>query len=142
MSEKYFISWEEFHSHTKQLAKILQKKGDFDRIVSVSRGGLLPAGILAYEMNIRSCDTINISGYDEDFRRDDSEMEYSIALSNINERTIFVDDLADTGRTIKIIKKQYPQAHIACVYAKPKGQKCPDTFFLALPEKWVVFPWD
>lgn len=142
MTEKLFINWDDFYNHTKQLAKKLQCKGDFNRIVAISRGGLLPAGILAYELNIRNCDTINISSYDDDVRRSDADIEQNIVLPDVNEHTVFVDDLADSGRTIEIIRKQYPQAHFACVYNKSSKQQIPDTVAISIPDKWVVFPWD
>ncbi|MBR2033124.1 MAG: xanthine phosphoribosyltransferase [Alphaproteobacteria bacterium] len=142
MIEKLFINWDDFHHHTKQLAQDLLSKRKFNRIVAISRGGLVPAGILAYEMNIRNCDTINISSYDDDVKREDADIEQKFDLSNIDEQTIFIDDLSDSGRTIKTIRKQYPAAHIACVYVKPNSDVQPDSFYCKLPDKWIVFPWD
>jgi len=60
MPEKLYISWDEFHRHTRELAQKL-KANNYNKIVAVSRGGLLPAGILAYELNIRNVEVINMS---------------------------------------------------------------------------------
>lgn len=142
MEEKLFINWDDFHKHTKQLAQDLLSKRKFNRIVAISRGGLIPAGILAYEMNIRDCDVVNISGYDDNIKREDAKIEQKLNLSNVDEQTLFIDDLSDSGRTIAIIRRQYPTAHVACVYVKPNSATPPDSFYGKLPDKWVVFPWD
>ena len=142
MEEKFYINWDDFHKHTKHLAKELEGKGNFNRIIAISRGGLIPAGILAYEMNIRNCDTINISGYDNDVKRKDADVVQNIVLSDIDEHALLVDDLTDSGRTLKIVRQQYPAAHFACVYVKPNSAILPDSFSVKLPNKWIVFPWD
>lgn len=143
MNEKIYIDWHEFHTHVKTLAeKLKSKEHKFNRIIAVSRGGLIPAGILAYEMNIRNCETINFSSYDDDYMRADEEIEIKNELFSVDSQTLIIDDLADSGRTLKILRKHYPDAYIACVYAKPKGIEAADCFVQDLPDKWVVFPWD
>lgn len=58
-------------------------------------------------------------------------------------RILIVDDLVDTGGTAQIVRKAYPKAHIATVYAKPKGRKTADTYQKDLTqETWVVFSWE
>lgn len=69
MTEKLHISWEEFHRDTRELCAKIKNSGNYDKIVAVSRGGLLPAGILAYELNIRNTAVVNMSTYDGDVRR-------------------------------------------------------------------------
>ena len=142
MTEKICVSWDEFHRQVRNLAQKIREHGDFDRIIAVSRGGFIPAGILAYELGIRDCGVINMSSYDGESKRRDEEIEISGPLQNVSARTLIVDDLADSGRTLKILRQQYPQAVTACVYAKPEGQSCCDIFAAAMPDRWVVFPWD
>ena len=142
MTEKIYINWNEFHSDVKALAQQLEKRGQFNRIVAVSRGGLVPAGILAYELNIRNCEAINISSYDNESKRDDTEIEIGTVLHHADEHTLIVDDLADSGRTLQILHKLYPSATLACVYVKPEGQKYCNIYAKQLPNQWVVFPWD
>ena len=142
MPEKQYISWEEFHQDVKDLAKKIKENGDFNRIIAISRGGLIPAGILAYELNIRLVDSISICSYDGSYEREDCDIEVKNAFSGVDEHTLVVDDLSDSGRTCRLINRHYPSAFFAAVYAKPRGKDAPDIYGKALSDKWVVFPWD
>ncbi len=142
MVEKLYIDWNEFHADVKLLAEKIKECGQFSRIAAVSRGGLIPAGILAYELNIRNCEAVNISSYDNESKRQDTAIEIGTGLQYADEHTLIVDDLADSGRTLQILHKLYPAAKLACVYAKPEGQKYCNIYAKQLPDKWVVFPWD
>ena len=79
MSSKYYITWDEFHQDVKTLAKKLGK-GRFNKIIAISRGGLLPAGILAYELDIRNSQAINVSSYDNNEFRPDEKVEIDCML--------------------------------------------------------------
>ncbi len=143
MSDKIYISWEDFQNHSKCLAeKIRASKIYFNKIVAVSRGGLLPAGLLSYTLDIRNCETINMSSYDGSQMRSDEEIEMSKTLQDIDSHTLIIDDLSDSGRTFRILRKLYPQAVFVSVYSKEKGKDAVDIFAQEMPDKWIVFPWD
>ena len=142
MPDKIYISWEEFHRHTKALASQIKARGDFNKIIAISRGGLLPAGILAYELDIRNSQAINISSYDGDQARPDEQIEISAAVGPVDNKTLIVDDLSDSGRTFKLLRPLFPQACFAAVYAKPKGAAVTDIYAADIPDQWIVFPWD
>ena len=58
------ISWVELHRDGRFLSEVLHEKGDWKGIIAVTRGGLVPAALVARELNIRLVDTICISSYD------------------------------------------------------------------------------
>src|SRR4029077_1489614 len=59
------------------------------------------------------------------------------------EGLLIVDDLADTGATIKLVRATLPKAHVATVYAKPLGRPFVDTFITEVTQDtWIYFPWD
>src|SRR5262245_61672412 len=65
MPEKAFpVSWDQFHRDARALAWRLNGAGPFGAIVTVTRGGLVPAAIVARELNVRLIETICISSYD------------------------------------------------------------------------------
>ena len=64
-NKMFYVSWEAFHRATKELARQLLGQ-DFNAIVAVSRGGLVPAAIIARELNIRVLDSICIAIYNHD----------------------------------------------------------------------------
>ena len=142
MSEKYYISWNDFHQDVKALAAKIKTAGTFNKIIAISRGGLLPAGILAYELDIRNSQAINISSYDNDEKRKTEDIEFEAHVGNVDENTLVVDDLADSGRTFEVLRKYYPKATFVTVYAKEKGASQVDVYAEDKPDEWIVFPWD
>ncbi len=142
MADKIYVNWDEFHKHAKELAEKIKAYRSFDKIVAVSRGGLLPAGIIAYNLGIRNVQTINMSSYDDDVQRSDNEVEISADIGSVDENTIIIDDLADTGKTFQLLHRIYPKAVMAAVYAKPQGSVFLDIYARDIPDKWIVFPWD
>ena len=67
MTEKYQktypISWEQLHRDSKALAWRLLGQGEWQGIVAITRGGLVPAAVIARELDIHMVDTICISSY-------------------------------------------------------------------------------
>lgn len=142
MTNKLYISWNEFHQDVKNLAQKIKEHGTFNRIIAVSRGGLIPAGILSYELDIRQCDSINIQTYDDKQQRSAADIVIDNKLDKADSRTLIIDDLSDSGQTFQILKNLFPEACRVAVYAKPNGKKDTNIFARALPDQWVVFPWD
>src|SRR3546814_6743502 len=62
---KFFpVSWEELHRHCKALAWRLLDNGQYKGVVAITRGGLVPAAIVARELEVRVIETISCSTYD------------------------------------------------------------------------------
>ena len=140
-ARRYFpVSWNELHRDAKALAWRLAEKGPWKGIVAVTRGGLVPAHIIARELDIRYIDTVCVSSYDE---QDQREARVLKAVSGDGEGWLVVDDLVDTGQTGRIVREMLPKAHFATVYAKPAGRPIVDTFITEVSQDtWILFPWD
>jgi xanthine phosphoribosyltransferase len=138
------VSWAEVHRDTKHLVRQLIGKGPWEGIVALTRGGLVPAAILAREMEIRVVDTLCISTYDEQLKGTVNVLklpERAVAVEG--EGWLLVDDLVDTGTTAKKAREILPKSHFATVYAKPQGLPVVDTFVSNVAQEvWVFFPWD
>jgi xanthine phosphoribosyltransferase len=139
-SKTFPISWEQLHRDAKALAWRLVDMKTWQGIIAITRGGLVPASIIARELEIRLVDTVCISSYD--FK----EMGESKILKSVDindEDWLLVDDLVDTGRTANIVRNMLPKAHFATVYAKPEGRPLVDTFITEVSQDtWILFPWD
>ncbi len=142
MTKKIYISWEDFHQHTKALCQKIKTRGTYNKIVAVSRGGLIPAGIIAYELDIRNNEAINFSSYDNNEQRKDEDIKFEAHIGEVDAKTLIVDDLSDSGRTFQVLRKYYPQATFVTVYAKQKGAQQVDIYAEDMPDEWIVFPWD
>ena len=63
--EKAFpVSWDQFHRDCRALTWRLNEVGPFHAIIAITRGGLVPAAIVARELGIRIIDTVCIASYD------------------------------------------------------------------------------
>lgn len=147
LPEKAFpVSWDQFHRDCRALAWRLNGAGPFEAIVSITRGGLVPSAIVARELGVRMIDTICIVSYGEFKQLETLEVlkDVAPAISGADPRkTLVVDDLVDTGKTAQLVRQKLPGAHIATVYAKPKGRPQVDTFVTEVSQDtWIYFPWD
>ena len=128
------VSWEQFHRDARVLAwRLAGKNEQFKAIVCVTRGGLVPAAIVARELEIRLIETVCVASYDEKAQGDISVLkEVADKVVNVDggggAGVLIVDDLVDTGATAKVVRAMLPQAHFATVYSKPQGHPLVDTF--------------
>ncbi len=137
----FLISWDKLHRDSRELSRRLLKLGPFKGIIAVTRGGLVPAAILARELDIRHIDTICISTYD--WKVQEKKTTVLKGIEGDGEGWLLVDDLVDTGKTAKIVREMVPKAHFATLYAKPEGRPLVETFISEVSQDtWILFPWD
>jgi xanthine phosphoribosyltransferase len=139
--EKNFpVTWEELHRNAKALAWRLLESGPFKGIIAVTRGGLVPAAIVARELDIRLIDTVCITSYAE---FDQGRLTVLKTVPGDGTGWLIVDDLVDTGATARKVRELLPKAHFATIYAKPAGRPLVDSFITEVSQDtWILFPWD
>lgn len=137
----YCLTWDELHRDTRALARRLLDSGNQWRgIVAIARGGLVPAAILARELDIRLVETLCIASYAHDQQ---CTPEILSSIEGTGEGFLLVDDLVDSGVTARIARELLPQATLATVYAKPLGQNAADYWQREFAQStWIHFPWD
>ncbi|MGO9768117.1 MAG: xanthine phosphoribosyltransferase [Roseiarcus sp.] len=145
--EKAFpVSWDQFHRDARALAWRLAASGPFEAIVAITRGGLVPAAIIARELELRVIETVCIASYHDYKNQGGLEVLKTIApqvTKSGGARILVVDDLVYTGATAKVVREMLPKAHFATVYAKPLGRPLVDTFVTEVSQDtWIYFPWD
>jgi len=139
------VTWQEVHRDTRELARRLKKKGPWQGIVAITRGGLVPAAILARELDIRLIDTVCVTSYENESEQTGLKILKPViaASEHGGEGWLVIDDLVDTGETAREVRTMLPNAHFATIYAKPKGRPLTDTTIGEVPQDvWVYFPWD
>ena len=144
----FHVSWDQIHRDSRALAWRLDKQGpddgDWRAVVAITRGGMAPAMIVARELDIRLVDTISVKSYDWQSRAEAVVLKApDAALMGDGAGVLIVDDLVDTGKTLELVRRLYPKAHFATVYAKPQGRGQVDTFITEVSQDtWIFFPWD
>lgn len=139
------VSWDQFHRDARALAWRLSAAGPFTAIIGITRGGLVPATVVARELGVRVIETVSIASYDYEKQ---GEVQVLKGVSehfkkNGGQGVLIVDDLVDTGATAKVVREMLPKAHFATVYAKPQGRPLVDTFITEVSQDtWIYLPWD
>ena len=140
-----FLSWNMIDKDISSLAALLKPelaKRNITQIYCVSRGGLVPAAIIARELDMHNLDTICIQSYNSNTTQNDTAEVLKMPSGN-GENTLVVDDLVDSGKTMALVRQKMPKAYIATVYAKPAGKSETDIFFKEVSQDtWIVFPWE
>ncbi len=152
-NKAYPVSWDQFHRDARALAWRLAGKGPegkpFEAIVCITRGGLVPAAIVARELDLRRIETVCVASYHDYKSQGDLVILKDIAPSiralgdGLGSGVLVIDDLTDTGKTASVVRQVLPNAHYATVYAKPQGVPLIDTFVTEVSQDtWIYFPWD
>ena len=105
------VSWEELHRTAKALAWRLFELPQFEGVIAITRGGLVPAAIVARELEIRVLDTISaLSYHDNEVEKLDQRQRQAVKILKAPSQTkdgagwLIVDDLVDTGKTAKAVR--------------------------------------
>jgi xanthine phosphoribosyltransferase len=143
MAQHYYtVTWDQLHRDAKALAWRLHEKGPWAGIVAVTRGGLIPAAIIARELECRLIESVSIATYDDEARGEPVIIKPPSAAGD-GTGFLIIDDLVDSGATAKVVRNLLPEAHFATVYAKPAGKAMVDTFITEVSQStWILFPWD
>lgn len=144
--EKQHITWDEIKHWSDILAeKIKADCTNLDQatLVAVSRGGLIPAQLVAYKLNIRDVRVMKLISYNDQGTR---EAIKDISTDRLFDGSdvYFIDDLADSGATVDYIRKRFPSARICTLLMKTCCEEEPDICIRSglKAESWLVFPWD
>jgi xanthine phosphoribosyltransferase len=147
----YTVTWDQLHRDARALAWRLMDVGPFAGVVAIARGGLIPAAIIARELDVRLVETVSIATYAagssgtliEEERGGPPVVIKSPVAAGDGTGFLIVDDLVDTGATARVVRGLLPRAHFAAVYAKPAGRDAVDSFITEVSQDtWILFPWD
>ena len=145
--DEIVVSWPELHRDARYLSGVLHRKGDWKGIIAITRGGLVPAALVARELEIRLIETVCVVSYGAasggGAEQHQGELKWLKRVEGDGEGWLLIDDLVDTGKTAKAVRDTLPRAHFATLYAKPLGRPIVDTFVKEFKqEKWIYVPWD
>lgn len=148
MTEWETLSWDAFGQASRELAHLIADDGYRpDLILSIARGGLLPAGALSYALNVKNLYVMNVEFY----TGVDQRLEMPVMLPPVpnsvdlaGQRVLIADDVADTGETLKLVRDfcagHVAEARCAVIYEKSRSVvKC--EYVWRRTDRWIDFPW-
>lgn len=142
------VSWQEVHELiAKTCAKI--NPDDVDILVGISVGGLPPTALFSLELENKNIVTIAARSYDKNNNQKTlSVWNYPEKERIAGKKVLLIDDIADSGTTIKKIKQVLLEelgakdVKIATVYLNSINCKYEPDYFGAKTTNWIVFPWE
>lgn len=148
MSEREVLTWEQFGGASRDLAEAVVASGfQPTLILTIARGGLLPAGALSYALDVKNLIAMNVefyTGVDERLDMPVMLPPVPAAVDLAGARALIVDDVADTGGTLKLVHDfcaaHVAEARCAVLYEKPRSAvKC--EYVWRRTDRWIDFPW-
>ncbi len=142
------LSWEVFGSAVRELAQQIADGGYRpDLVLGIARGGLPIAGGIAYALGAKVVGTLNVEFYTGVHAHLDEPVILPPLLdlaALAGARVLLVDDVADSGRTLRLVHElltgHVAELRSAVLYGKPGSIVQPD-FAWRRTEHWIVFPW-
>lgn len=146
--EREILTWQTFGDGSRELALTIHESGFVpDVVVAIARGGLLLAGALAYNLDVKSCGALNAEFYTGVDERLDEPIVLAPYLDEVSlkgKKVLLVDDVSDSGRTLKmvleIITLAGAEVKTSCLYSKSHTVLEPD-FTWKRTDLWINFPW-
>ncbi len=142
------MSWDDLGDGTRALAEQIHEDGYApDMILGIARGGLLVSGALAYALDVKNTFTMNVEFYTGIEERLEMPMILPPVpdLVDLHEsRVLIADDVADTGKTLLLIKEflagKVGEVRSAVLYEKPRSEvQC--EYVWRRTDLWIDFPW-
>ena len=146
--ERETLTWDGFGAATRDLARRILDSGFVPEVVvAIARGGLLPAGAIAYGLGAKNCGAINVEFYTGVDERLPVPVVLPPSLDLVDVRGLKVlvaDDVADTGQTLALVlsmlAEQRVESRSAVLYRKPRSVVAVDYAWRAT-DRWITFPW-
>ena len=152
--DKTYIDWNTFHKHCDITAVQVQNSfPKVDYMIALSRGGLVPARIMAETIKPKNFLTLGLKLYDHQTAGD--KVEITQELGSIihdfdrHDRVLIVDDISDKGTTLgyaySYIFRMTGGAHLytACPYIKSSTTRVPNAYCKEFSDdEWIVFPFE
>ena len=148
MTDHEVLTWEQFGAAGRELAQLVQADAfEPTMIIAIARGGLFPAGALSYELNVKNLYLMNVefyTGVDERLPMPVMLPPVPTAVDLSGATVLIVDDVADTGATLKLVHdfcaEHVAQARCAVLYEKPHSFVRSE-YVWRRTDRWIDFPW-
>jgi uncharacterized protein len=146
--EREILTYELFGIATRELAQQVVDSGyEPDLVLAIARGGLGLGMGLGYALDVKNLSAVNVEFYTGIDERLDVPMMLPptpAAVDLAGLRVLIADDVADTGKTLEIVRDfcadHVAEARTAVIYEKPWTVVRPE-YVWRRTERWIDFPW-
>ena len=145
--ERDIVGWDDLDRLVAGLADRL-RGDDYDVLLAITRGGLVPAGMLAYRLRIRNILVAAVAFYDDEGRPGPHPTFLQFPADPLlrGQRVLIVDEVWDSGTTIHAVTERVRQAGgiptTVVLHYKPARSQVPGEpdLYAVTTDRWVVYP--
>ena len=145
--ERDIVSWEDLDRLVADLADRLMGM-TFDVMLAITRGGMVPAGMLAYRLRLRDILVAAVEYYDDTGQAGPTPTFFQFPADPLlrGKRVLIVDEVWDSGTTIHAVTKRVRQAggdpFTVVLHYKPAHSVVPGhpDVHAVDTDRWVVYP--
>jgi hypothetical protein len=147
-SDREDLDWQTFGEASRNLARAIAADGFRpDLILAIARGGLFIAGALGYALTVKNLHVMNVEFY----TGEGTTLDMPVMLPPVpdavdfsQKNVLIADDVADTGKTIELVRgfvrEHVAAARTAVIYEKP-GSAIKCDYVWKRTDRWINFPW-
>jgi len=148
------LDWQDVVKSVDKICKdITRSEASIDTILGLSRGGLVPAVMIANQIGINKVYSYGLRSYDNKSGGDIQTYQLAGSDTVRGEHILVVDDISDRGETLGYVKKQlckpthmpwsYKNIHTCTLCVKPRTDFLPTWHAVDVEDdEWVIFPWE
>ncbi len=143
----YPVSWEKIPLLIGRLARKIRKNFQPDIVIGIARGGLVPARCICDHLLVRELAIIHIKHWGTAKTLGEAKVTIPLSQSLENKKVLIVDDVADTGETLKkaiehLEELKPSEIRTAVLHYKTSSILEPDYYTRKMAEwKWIIYPW-
>ena len=126
--KKKYVTWEEIEQDIDSIVKDLLKHADIDYVVGIPRGGLIIAVMISHKLGVKHMTIDHLEKLEE------------FELDIDKKKILIVDDISDSGQTLKRFRKDYTTATLD---VRNTTIAIPQFYANWLDTAdWIVYPWE
>jgi uncharacterized protein len=144
-----FLTWQDVDKLVDYL--LPQLRGPYDALLMITRGGIVPGGLIAEALDIRYILTaaVEFSEVGQSHLAWPAFLQFPEDTLLRNKRVLIVDDIWSNGRTITAVRGRVQAAHsqseTAVLHYKPGSslfrEAGPD-HYAAVTDRFIIYPWE
>lgn len=148
--QKIYLSWDDVCRIIDRI--VSQVNGHFDALVAITRGGIIPGGLLSTRLGIRQVFIASVHFFQEENQALDWPIFLQFPDDSLlhGKRIMVVDDIWDTGVTITTVRERILQVGgepvtLVLHYRPSSSTTSPDQspdIFGEQTEDYIVYPWE
>jgi len=143
------ITWPEIYRLCLDIAKQVRSSGyQPDIVIAIARGGLIPARLVCDFLDLNALTSIKIQHYRAGAeKQEEAALEYPLCTGIRDLNVLLVDDVNDSGDTLKLAVSYLQTFHPADIKTIVMHQKMtshyPINYYAKkiIKWRWLIYPW-